>query len=159
MVRLTAKESVDGNAHRLDSFRRDNMRVGCPGEQALPQSTTTAHAMGLTGEVNWSAPRRLALASMPTVAIAVLGFQTFLSVSVALKPGQEGLVLPMLVGTGATLIVVQLLHFWLIEKTLRRHVEYFIGDLMRGILSTIVDRASRRGCLQRLRIFLQQIVA
>ncbi|WP_267394824.1 MULTISPECIES: hypothetical protein [unclassified Sphingomonas] len=72
---------------------------------------------GLSGEVNWFAPRRLALASMPMLAFAVLGFQTILSTNVAPRPGQEGLVFPVLVATGATLVAVQLLHFWLIEKT------------------------------------------
>lgn len=78
---------------------------------------------GLTGEVNWSAPRYLALASMPIITIAVLGFQTILSMNVAPRPGQEGLVLPALVGTGVTLIVLQLIHFWMIDKALRRNVK------------------------------------
>lgn len=75
---------------------------------------------GLTGEVNWSAPRYLALAFFPLSAIAVLGFQTILSINVVPKAAQEGPVLPVLIGTGAALIAMQLLHFWLIAKTLRR---------------------------------------
>lgn len=75
---------------------------------------------GFTGEVTWSAPRRLALAFMPMLAVVVLGFFTVMSLNVPPRPGQEGLVFPTLVGTGATLVVVQLLHFWLIAKTLGR---------------------------------------
>ncbi len=75
---------------------------------------------GLTGEVNWSAPRWFAFSFMPALGIVVLGFQTILSMNAAPRAGQEGLVFPVLVGTGVTLVAVQLLHFWLIEKTLSR---------------------------------------
>jgi hypothetical protein len=58
---------------------------------------------GLTGEVNWYAPRRLALAFMPAFAIVVLGFFTFTTLNFAPRAGQEGLVFPALIGTGTTL--------------------------------------------------------
>lgn len=76
---------------------------------------------GLTGEVTWSAPRRLALAFMPALGIGVLAF--FVIISATLKPraGQEDAVLPTLIGLGVILIAVQLLHFWLIARTLRRN--------------------------------------
>ncbi len=76
---------------------------------------------GITGAVNWSAPRSVALAFIPIVAIAVLGFQVFMALNVSARAGQETLVFPVLVGTGVTLVVVQLLHLWLIERTLRRN--------------------------------------
>jgi len=76
----------------------------------------------ITGEVTWSAPRRLALAFMPALAIVLLGFVTIMALNVPARPGQEGFVLPTMIGLGATLIAVQLLHFWLISKTLRRQV-------------------------------------
>jgi len=77
---------------------------------------------GITGAVNWFAPRAVALAFIPILGIGVLGFQVFMGVNVPPRAGQEGLVFPVLVGTGATLIAIQLLHFWLIERTLRRNV-------------------------------------
>jgi hypothetical protein len=77
---------------------------------------------GITGAVNWSAPRAIALAFMPILATGVLGFQVVMSMNVAPRAGQEGLVFPVLVGTGVTLIAIQLFHFWLIERTLRRNV-------------------------------------
>ena len=74
----------------------------------------------LTGEVTWSAPRHLALAFLPTFAIFT--FSAFFVSSQTAKPraGQEHLVLPALIGLGATFIAVQLLHLWLVAKTLRR---------------------------------------
>ena len=74
----------------------------------------------LTGDVTWSAPRVLALAFIPTLAISVLAINAALAVNLQPRPGQEGLVLPGLIGTGFLFLVVQRLHFWLIEKTLRR---------------------------------------
>lgn len=83
------------------------------GEARLPMQ------WGLTGKVNWSAPRHLALAFMPVLAVALLGFVTFMSMNVSPRPGQEHLVLPVSFMMGGTLVVVQLFHFWLIERTLR----------------------------------------
>jgi len=74
----------------------------------------------ITGEVTWSAPWRLALAFMPALAIVSLGFVTIMALSVAPQAGQEGRVLLATIGMGATLVAVQLLHFWLIARTLRR---------------------------------------
>jgi|GraSoiStandDraft_5_1057265.scaffolds.fasta_scaffold31350_3 hypothetical protein len=76
---------------------------------------------GITGAVNWSAPRSVALAFIPILAIGVLGFQVFMALNVPARAGQESLVFPVLVGTGVTLVAVQLLQLWLIERTLRRN--------------------------------------
>ena len=76
---------------------------------------------GITGAVNWSAPRSVALAFIPILSIGVLGFQVLMALNVPARAGQEALVFPVLVGTGVTLVAVQLLHCWLIEKTLRRN--------------------------------------
>ena len=74
----------------------------------------------LTGDVTWSAPRVLALAFIPALAIGVLAINAALAMNLQPRPGQEGMVLPGLIGTGLLFLVVQRLHFWLIEKTLRR---------------------------------------
>lgn len=76
---------------------------------------------GITGAVNWSAPRSVALAFIPILAIGVLGFQVLMALNIPARAGQESLVFPVLVGTGVTLVAVQILHLWLIEKTLRRN--------------------------------------
>lgn len=78
---------------------------------------------GFTGAVNWSAPRRLALAFMPILSAALLGFLTFLSMNFAPRAGQEGLIFPVLIVMGTTLVAVQLFHFWLIERTIRRDTD------------------------------------
>ena len=77
---------------------------------------------GITGAVNWSAPRAIALAFIPVLATGILGFQVVMAMNVAPRAGQEGLVFPVLVGTGAILVAIQLFHFWLIERTIRRNV-------------------------------------
>lgn len=76
---------------------------------------------GVTGAVNWSAPRSVALSFMPILATAVLGFQVFMALYIPARAGRESLVLPVLVGTGVTLVAIQLLHFWLIDRILRRN--------------------------------------
>ena len=72
----------------------------------------------ITGEVNWYAPRRLALAFIPALAVAVI---SLLSVMLEPRPGQEDLVLPALIGIGVTFLAIQVAHFFMIEKTLRRN--------------------------------------
>jgi len=74
---------------------------------------------GLSGKVNWSAPRHLALGFMPVLAVALLGFVTFMAMNVPPRAGQEHQVLPVSVIMGAGLVAVQLFHFWLVERTLR----------------------------------------
>ena len=78
---------------------------------------------GLTGQVNWSAPRRVALAFVPVLAIVLLGFFTVMLINVPPRAGQEGLVFPILVVTGVTLVAAQLAHFWLIGRTIRGNVD------------------------------------
>lgn len=72
----------------------------------------------INGDVTWSAPRAFALAFIPALALAVFASLLVLPP----RPGQEGDVLPVTVGTGVTFIAVQFLHFWMIEKTLKRGV-------------------------------------
>lgn len=72
------------------------------------------------GSVTWSAPRPVALTFIPGLALFVLSSFVFLSLNVQARPGQEGMVLPTLLGVGVVFVVIQFVHFWLIEKTLRR---------------------------------------
>ena len=74
-----------------------------------------------TGEVTWSAPRLIAVAFVPTLAIGLLSVFVVLSIELKPRAGQEHLVLPILATMGATLVTVQLLHIWLIARTLRRN--------------------------------------
>lgn len=74
----------------------------------------------LNGEVTWSAPRLVALAFIPALSILMLAGLILLFANVAPRPGQEHLVLPVFIGIGALLVASQLLHLWLIDRTLRR---------------------------------------
>ena len=74
----------------------------------------------LTGEVTWSAPRPLALAFIPALAIATFAACALLAVNVPPRVGQEDLVLPAFIGLGTMFIAVQVLHLWLIRKALSR---------------------------------------
>lgn len=72
----------------------------------------------LTGEVNWFAPRRIALGIMPGLTFALLGVQVGLSLFVPPRAGQEHLVLPVLILTGVALLGGQQLHLWLAARTI-----------------------------------------
>jgi hypothetical protein len=75
----------------------------------------------LTGEVTWTAPRVVALAFVPALAIVILTINAALALNLQPRPGQEGLVLPATIATGIIFIGVQLFHFWLMENTLHRN--------------------------------------
>ena len=75
----------------------------------------------LNGEVTWSAPRIFALALIPALAICVLAACVALNLNVPSRAGQEGMVLPTLIAMGAIFVACQLLHLWLIDKSLRRN--------------------------------------
>jgi hypothetical protein len=75
----------------------------------------------LDGEVTWSAPRHIALAFIPALALVTFASLIFISFSIQPRPGQEGMVLPAFGGIGILFVAVQLLHLWLIHKTLHRN--------------------------------------
>lgn len=71
----------------------------------------------LGGEVNWTAPRAVALSLIPVLAAGMMGFVTVMTLTVGPRPGQENQVLPVTVLIGAMLVAGQWLHLWLIGKT------------------------------------------
>ena len=73
----------------------------------------------LSGVVNWSAPRAVALSFIPATAGVVLTLFVFLALNVKPRTGQENMVLPVLMTIGSTYIAVQFLHHRLIAKSLR----------------------------------------
>lgn len=88
---------------------RANTRYRC--HKRLPMQWS------LAGTVNWSAPRILALSLIPGLGIGLLMFVTLLNLNVMPRAGQEDMVLPVTILIGVTFIAVQLLHFWMIDKT------------------------------------------
>lgn len=73
----------------------------------------------LTGKVNWTAPRALALALTPALAICVLCAMAVAAHVMTPRPGQEGLETPILLLMSVTFIAVHLLHLWLIGRSVR----------------------------------------
>jgi hypothetical protein len=85
------------------------------GEKRLPMQ------WWLTGEVTWSAPRVVALAFIPAIAMCVLGAYLVLALNIPPRAGQEGVVLPSFLAVGVIFSCIQLFHLWMIERTLRRN--------------------------------------
>lgn len=74
----------------------------------------------ITGSVNWTAPRVVALSFTPALAIGALILFVIGSMTMQPRPGQEGAVVPALLGLGGCFIAAHLFHLWLIDRTLRR---------------------------------------
>lgn len=73
----------------------------------------------LTGQVTWSAPRPIALAFIPTLAAFTFSAVAIISQTIGPRPGQEHSELRAIIALGVVFVAIQLVHFWLIEKTLR----------------------------------------
>lgn len=73
----------------------------------------------LNGEVNWTAPRAIALGFFPALAIAVMSAAAASSLLLTPRPGQEGLEIPILLLVGACFVAIHLLYLALLERTLR----------------------------------------
>jgi len=69
----------------------------------------------LSGSVNWTAPRHMALAFTPAlysvIAVATSALRP--------RPGQERLVVPTMLLVGLVFIGIHALHLWLIGKAVR----------------------------------------
>ena len=86
----------------------------------LPPAERLPMQWSLTGSVNWTAPRRIALAAVPvlgTLALAAVAFHMEFSAPRADKEGQE---VPAMLALAAAAVGSYLLHLKLIAWTLRR---------------------------------------
>lgn len=70
----------------------------------------------LDGSVTWTAPRPVALAFTPVLAAAILAPTPFLKP----KPGQEDLVIPVMIFAALALVGVHALHLRLMQRTIQR---------------------------------------
>jgi len=75
---------------------------------------------GLDGSVNWTAPRRVALAFTPV--LAAVCFVAIVALTAFLKPraGQEHLVLPVNLFVALAWVGAHAFHLWLIQRTVQR---------------------------------------
>ncbi|MGP7795644.1 hypothetical protein [Sphingomonas sp. CLY1604] len=97
--------------------------LACRANMRFRRESRLPMQWGITGAVTWTAPRPVALAFMPVLALGVLGLQVFMARHFPARAGQEELCFPVLVGSGVVLVSIQLLHFWLIGRSLRRDAE------------------------------------
>ncbi len=73
----------------------------------------------LPNEVGWSAPRFIALAFIPGLAIMSFAGLFVVSLYMQPRPGQEDMAVPALITIGLGFLAVQLLHLWMIARTIR----------------------------------------
>lgn len=92
-------------------------------EQKLPMQWMISRSQPLSSTVIRSAPRVIALGFVPFLGITVLSLFAIGATTLTPRPGQEGMLLPSLIFIGSILVGIQVLHLWLIEKTLRRSGE------------------------------------
>lgn len=75
---------------------------------------------GVTGSVNWTAPRQVALAFTPALAAICLAPIAAAAAFVKPRAGQEGLVIPVVAFCALAFLAVHALHLWLIQRELHR---------------------------------------
>ena len=97
-------------------FVRANLRFRQ--ERRLPMQWMLSRSRPLADTVIWSAPRIVALGLMPLLGIVVLTLFAIGAMTLTPRPGQEAMVIPSLLFMGGILVTVQILHPWLIGKTL-----------------------------------------
>lgn len=101
--------AVIATAAFVTMFLRANQRFGDRNRLPIQWS--------LSGSVNWTAPRRIALAFIPVlgtlVIFATLALVTFLQP----RPGQEGFRAPAMLFVSVTVVAAYALHLWLIGRT------------------------------------------
>ena len=73
----------------------------------------------LSGAVNWTAPRPLALAFTPVLAAAVLIGVALATIVTTPRPGQEGFEVPIVTVMCLSFLAAHALHLWLIARTLK----------------------------------------
>lgn len=74
-----------------------------------------------SGGVNWTAPRRLALAFTPFLAIFILSAAVFSTIAFKPRPGQEGFEIPAILFLALAFIGAHALYLWLVNKHLERN--------------------------------------
>lgn len=86
----------------------------CKMEPRLPMQ------WGLDGSVNWTAPRRTALAFTPILAGVCLAAIVALTAFLEPRAGQEDLVVPVNFFVAMVFVCAHALHLWFIRRTVQR---------------------------------------
>jgi hypothetical protein len=76
----------------------------------------------VSGAVNWTAPRCVALAFTPTLATAVLVPAVASSIFLGPRRAQEGYEVLTIVLIGLVFVGAHALHLWLVKKSMHRNV-------------------------------------
>jgi hypothetical protein len=74
----------------------------------------------LPDEVIWSAPRRIALAFVPALALVSFAGLAVLSLYARPRPSQEGMLIPSMIAIGLVFLAIQIFHLRMIERTIYR---------------------------------------
>ena len=72
----------------------------------------------LSGEVTWTAPRRIALSLIPGLAATILTAMAVMMRLTKPRPGQEGYEIPILLIMAALWVAIHAFHIWMIGRTL-----------------------------------------
>lgn len=75
---------------------------------------------GLDGSINWTAPRKVALAFTPVLAAVCLVLVAVAAAFVKPRAGQEGLVIPVVIFCAVVFLVAHAFHLRLIRRALQR---------------------------------------
>lgn len=86
----------------------------------LPPAARLPMQWSLSGSVNWTAPRRVALGFMPAFGTLVMLAAGASALWLPPRAGQAGQVVPALALTGGALVAIHALHLWLMARSLRR---------------------------------------
>jgi len=89
-------------------------------EKRLPMQWMLSRSKPLSETVNWSAPRFLTLSFTPALAIGVLGLFNVGAMTLTPRPGQEWMLMPILIFIGSVFVAAHAFHIWMIGKTLNR---------------------------------------
>jgi hypothetical protein len=73
----------------------------------------------LSGSVNSTAPRSLALAFTPVLAASILAAATIASITIGPRLGQEGEVVPAIIALSLCFVAGHALHLWMIGRTVQ----------------------------------------
>lgn len=71
----------------------------------------------LDGSVNWTAPRKLALAFLPTLAAGILALLTIAPLFLPVRSGQENEVASVTLIVAFAFVGMHALYLWVVAKT------------------------------------------